>query len=213
MASMTINKGQRIKDWLILSEALRRTEQTRGYPEIYFNAKCLCCGNEYDVRKSNLTKPNACFRCWNCRFLWIDPRTHGEASKRTRLYTIWANMLDRCRRKSNKNFYRYGGKGIKVCEAWKSYEAFRAWANSTGYEDELTIDRIDNDGDYCPENCRWLSIEAQQTARAKKITCSNGKIYQDAFEAAKDLHCSDQSIRFAARTKRTIRGFSVAYGL
>lgn len=81
------------------------------------------------------------------------------AKRDERLYRIWYNMQTRCYNKKHERFPCYGGKGIKVCDIWlNSYEAFKKWALNNGYTDELTIDRIDSDKDYCPDNCRWISL-------------------------------------------------------
>lgn len=94
---------------------------------------------------------------------------------KTRLYTTWHNMKQRC---SNPNFYNYelyGGRGISVCCEWaNSFETFRDWAFSTGYSDDLTIDRIDCDGNYCPENCRWIAKQEQVFNRRNTIKTSDG---------------------------------------
>lgn len=93
---------------------------------------------------------------------------HGD--RRTRLYGTWTNMLTRCRNPRSPRYRWYGDRGIRVCEEWLDFVAFKAWALSSGYTDELTIDRIDSDGNYEPSNCQWLTREENtRRARAKKI--------------------------------------------
>lgn len=70
-------------------------------------------------------------------------------------------MLERCENKNNRSYYLYGGKGIDVCEEWHDFMLFYEWAMNNGYDDSLTIDRIDNSKDYCPGNCRWTDRKAQ----------------------------------------------------
>lgn len=96
----------------------------------------------------------------------------------TRLYYIWQGMKDRCYNEHNARYDRYGGRGIKICEEWKeNFIAFHDWAISNGYTDDLTIDRIDNDADYCPDNCRWSTQKEQSRNRSTNIyiTIGNSK--------------------------------------
>ena len=105
---------------------------------------------------------------------------HGEA--RSHLYTVWHVMKQRCENKKNPGFKYYGGKGVKVCDAWQEYKGFAEWAYQNGYEyretaewkDKLSIDRIDSNGDYCPENCRWITV-SENTIRATKARWENAK--------------------------------------
>lgn len=87
---------------------------------------------------------------------------HGES--RTRLYSIWRHMKHRCTNINDKDYNYYGGKGIKACKDWDNYENFRDWAVSSGYDDTLTIDRINPNKDYEPNNCRWIT-SSENSAR------------------------------------------------
>lgn len=86
--------------------------------------------------------------------------------KKTRLYTAWINMRVRCRNIKNHAYPNYGGRGISVCDEWvESFVTFRDWALNNGYQESLTIDRKDNDGNYCPDNCRWTTHKEQNQNR------------------------------------------------
>ena len=85
---------------------------------------------------------------------------HG--GKGTKLYEVWCSMKRRCELPSVQSYKRYGGRGISVCEKWKeSFVEFRDWAYKNGYKDGLSVDRIDNDGNYEPSNCRWVTMKEQ----------------------------------------------------
>jgi hypothetical protein len=92
---------------------------------------------------------------------------HGGAG--TRLYNIWKDMHKRCRNPKMWAFHLYGGRGIKVCDEWHDFPVFRDWAMAHGYRDDLTIDRINNDGSYHPGNCRWATRKEQRHNRSDSV--------------------------------------------
>lgn len=82
-------------------------------------------------------------------------------TKNSRVYRAWANMKRRCKGRDDHNRRLYKDRGIKVCEEWIQFKPFLEWAMSNGYQDDLTLDRIDPLADYCPSNCRWVSYTVQ----------------------------------------------------
>jgi len=85
---------------------------------------------------------------------------HGQAGK-SRLYRIWQGMKNRCRNAKQSNYAHYGARGIRVCEDWDRFEPFQVWALANGYADNMSIERIDVDGHYHPDNCKWIPLSAQ----------------------------------------------------
>ena len=100
----------------------------------------------------------------------LTPESEQHGGARTRLYRILKNMKSRCSNPKATRYEHYGGKGVKICKEWlKDFREFRKWAESSGYADNLTIDRIDSDGDYEPSNCRWLTLsENSRRSNLKK---------------------------------------------
>lgn len=100
--------------------------------------------------------------------------------KINRLYRIWCNMRFRCNKEYNTHYDLYGGRGIKVCQEWDNlndgFQNFEKWAKQSGYSDDLTIDRINNDGNYEPDNCRWVNMVVQsRNKRNSRIVTFNGE--------------------------------------
>jgi hypothetical protein len=93
----------------------------------------------------------------------------------TRLYNIWVGLKGRCNNPNDARYDRYGGRGISVCEEWNtSFQSFYDWAISNGYSEDLTIDRIDNDGNYEPSNCKWSTNKEQCNNRVTNINIKIG---------------------------------------
>lgn len=138
--------------------------------------RCVCdCGNESLVQTSNLTTGHI-KHCQQCGYKALAEKRTTHGKRRTNLYTKWCSMRRRCEEKSCKSYKYYGAKGIKVCEEWKDPEKFFAWAESHGYEEGLEIDRIDVKGDYCPENCRFITrIENANNKSNNRYVSYNGE--------------------------------------
>ena len=155
---------------------------------------CRCdCGKIKSCFSTNLLegKTKSC-GCKRRKVVKMKNFEHGMSN--TRLYRIWGNMKDRCYRKNSPFYDRYGGRGIAVCDDWLDFGLFATWALGHGYNDDLSIDRIDNDKGYSPENCRWTTqyIQSRNTSRNRLITY-NGKTMV-AIDWAKALGISYSSL-------------------
>ena len=136
--------------------------------------KCGFCGTEFKARTSYVKfgKTKSC-GCYNKRRASETHKTHGLTE--TRLYRVWLNMKDRVFNIKHKQYNDYGGRGITICDEWKNdFMSFYNWAMSNVYSDDLSIDRIDNNGNYCPENCRWTTPTLQMRNQRKRRDNTSG---------------------------------------
>lgn len=125
----------------------------------------------------------------------------GVTGKRIwcKLYGVWNAMRGRCNSPGTKDYKRYGARGIKVCEEWNDYHNFRVWALANGFRKGMTLDRIDNDGPYSPENCRWIPKgEQQANTRVARMLTINGET-KSTYEWARIARIKATTINYRDR--------------
>lgn len=185
MAKKIDLKGQKFGKLLVLRRAENKGKNTAWV--------CRCdCGNEKDILTYNLTamKSKSC-GCVRGKKLGNFSRTHGQSH--TRLYSVYKGIKQRCLNKNNPAYKYYGGKGVVIDEGWlKDFLVFKDWAYKHNYKEGkgLSIDRIDPNGNYSPENCRWVSLSKQQNNKLNSffITIDNEKLTVAEWAQKKGMH-------------------------
>lgn len=145
---------------------------------------CLCeCGNKRIVSNDHL-------RCGDVTDCGCTRKHISHWNKHlmsnSRLYRIWDLMKGRCYNSNRREYPNYGGRGIVVCDEWLESKNFIEWALNNGYDDGLTLDRINNNGNYCPENCRWVDRKTQQNNRRNNRIITHNGISKTITEWAND---------------------------
>ena len=157
---MTLNDltGKRFGNWVVLERAPNKKKATMW--------RCKCdCGKERDVSAINLSDGGST-NCGCKRIVASKAASTIHGKHNTRLYGVWKDMRSRCNTTTADDYKYYGGRGVKICDEWSSFENFWNWAIANGYDKDAprgkcTIDRIDVYGNYCPENCRWVDMKTQ----------------------------------------------------
>ena len=159
------------------------------------------CGVEKTIPTTWLTYRNV--KSCGCRR--NDGHSHFKHGERgTRLYNIWKSMRERCNTETNSNYKKYGAKGIRVCKEWDDFSVFKKWADENGYRKDLTIDRIDVNGNYTPENCRWVTYSRQ--ARNKRNT--RYETFRGETKPLADL-ADENNISYSLLHSRLTKGWSI----
>ena len=164
--SKSVAIGDRFGAWTVVEPVtVIRGDRTRRW------LLCRCdCGTERAIAGGALRakQTTQCQACGNRQKAAMKARlVHGLSDTRT--HRIWTQMRRRCEKPDCEDYPRYGGRGIKVCAEWADFETFHAWAMANGYRSNLTLDRRDNDGNYEPDNCRWVSRTVQNRNRRDNI--------------------------------------------
>lgn len=167
--------------------------------------KCLCEYGNLFTATGKLLRSGSVVSCGCYRLSVLKKqgslnKRHGDAGLvDSRLYRIWHGMKKRCNARNNREAKNYGDKGISYAKEWENYEKFKSWALLNGYDDSLTLDRIDCKGNYTPINCRWATMQIQQNNRSNTVFVEyKGKLKARAM-LAKELGVSNQALFYRVR--------------
>lgn len=166
----------------------------------YWLCECACSDRNKVVVYSGNLKSGTTRSC-GClaRERAVETNTKHGLSK-TRIYHIWQHIIQRCENKNDKDYPRYGGKGVTVCDEWHNFELFKDWSMSNGYDDALSIDREDVYAGYYPENCRWVDQIIQQNNKRNNHLITYDGITHTIAEWSRILNVNYQTLN--GRIKR-----------
>ena len=187
--------GKRFGRWTVLGRAPDHVCDS-GYHQIMWNCRCDC-GTEKAVRGKSL-RYGISKSCGCLQREELSERASRHGGFGTRLYAVWNSMRQRCLNPKHRAYENYGGRGITICKEWDDYSVFRDWAHSVGYQDdaergEFTLDRIDVNGNYSPDNCKFSNMREQNGNRRCSIYIVNGNESHSLAEWA-DILGEDYSV-------------------
>ena len=194
MAKLNDLTGKTIGNW----EVLYRNGSTPNKASVW-HCRCLLCGAEKDAAGYSLTSGKST-KCRSC----VPKETLTKGHRKEPVYNTYNAMKQRCYNPNHKSYHNYGGRGIGMCDEWKDNpDAFISWAFSSGYQPGLTLDRIDCDGDYAPDNCRWATAQEQsENKRNVRLITFNGKQFP-----------ANTALRMSGISRTTFRRYTVEKGM
>lgn len=194
-------EGQRFGRWTVIEQS---GVDKRG-EKLY---RCECdCGTIKEVKSSNLRNGTSSSCGCLARELTSErSKTHGMSN--SRLFNIWSGMRTRCNNPNDYHYKWYGERGVRVCDEWNDFETFQNWANDNGYDEDLSIDRINTNGDYEPSNCRWVTQYEQMNNTRKNVKLTYNGDTKCLAEWAREIGIKDSTIR-----SRLARGSTVEEAL
>jgi hypothetical protein len=199
--SSKVKAGEKHGRWTVLGPEFS-VPSDRGRRDVLLVCECDCGVVRVVMRQSLLSRRSSSCECRK----WEVRTKHGHTSggRPTRLYRVWRAMLSRVLLKEHRSWKRYGGRGISVHPEWLDFVAFAKWATENGYSDRLQIDREDNDGNYEPSNCRFVTPKVNCKNKCNNVTIiafGEAKILE---EWGRDPRCVVHTVTLQARLAKGI---------
>lgn len=193
--SNTISKGQMFGRLKVIGDG----RKIKG--RLKYLCECSCEKHTQKLIDKNCLLSGRTLSCGCLRNKKVRERMTKHGGKKKRLYHVWLSIKERCYNINDNRYKNYGGRGITVCDEWKDdYAAFEVWAIENGYDEnaqygECTIDRIDFDKSYSPDNCRWISLKEQNNNRTTTIWLTHNGKTQTLLDWAKELQINPKTLR------------------